>query len=348
MKLMVFRFSAMGDVAMTVPVIQALLNAYREVEIVMVSRPFFAPLFKDLPRVKFIGTDLNRDYKGLTGLYRLFRFLNREKAGAIADLHDVLRTKILDLFFQFTGYKVAVIEKGRAEKKALTRTKHKIFRPLQTTHQRYADVFERLGYPVDLKRFIPLRPAVSKSVELFISPVKDNKIIGIAPFAAHAGKQYPLEKIKDVIRLLLEKDEEVAVFLFGGGSREKALLDELEALNRNRIVNVAGVFPFEEELQLISRLRVMLSMDSANGHLAALYGVPVVTIWGVTHPYAGFVPFNQPAGNQILPDLKKFPQLPVSIYGSKTFPGFEAIWDTITPETVAEIVMNFINHKEKT
>ena len=339
MKIMVFRFSAMGDVAMTVPVLQALLNTYDELEIVMVSRPFFAPMFKDLPRVKFVGVDLKKDYKGVPGLYRLFRFLKKEHPDAIADLHDVLRTKVLDVFFKLSGYKVAVIDKGRAEKRALTRSNNKIFKPLKSTQQRYADVFEKLGYPVDLTLFEPVKPVLSKQVELFISPVSDKKIIGIAPFAAHEGKQYPLDKIKQVIQLLLDKDNDIVVMLFGGGAKEKALLGELEAMNRNRIINVAGVFPLEEELQLISRLHVMLSMDSGNAHLAALFGVPVITIWGATHPYAGFKPFNQPDDFQILPDLNKFPQLPTSIYGNKTFNGFEAVWDTIEPETIVAKIL---------
>ena len=140
--------------------------------------------------------------------------------------------------------------------------------------------------------------------------------------------------------MLLEKDNKIVILLFGGGSREKQLLDELEQIDRNRIVNVAGVFSFEEELQIISRLQVMLSMDSGNGHLAALFGVPVVTIWGATHPYAGFAPFNQPVENQILPDLKQFPQLPTSVYGNKTFDGFEKVWDTIKPEKIVERILS--------
>ena len=87
----------------------------------------------------------------------------------------------------------------------------------------------------------------------------------------------------------------------------------------------------------------MLSMDSGNGHLAALFGVPVVTIWGATHPYAGFAPFNQPAENQILPDLKGFPQLPTSVYGNRTFEGFENVWESIKPEEIAAKILRWVH-----
>jgi len=99
-KIMVFRFSAMGDVAMTVPVIKTLISQNKDVEIIMVSRPFFAPFFKNIPQVKFIGVDLNNKYKGLTGLLSLFRFLRKEKPDAVVDLHDVLRTKVLRNLFR--------------------------------------------------------------------------------------------------------------------------------------------------------------------------------------------------------------------------------------------------------
>jgi len=332
---MLIRFSAMGDVAMMLPVLKTLLDAQPELEVIVVSRPFFAPLFKDIPQVKFVEADVKNTYKGLPGLYRLYKKLKACQPDAIADLHDVLRTKILRIFFKMSAYKIAVIDKGRAEKKALTRSKKKKLKALQSTHERYAEVFRNLGFELDLSQYKPLQPQLSAQVALFLENFKNKKLIGIAPFAAHRGKEYPLEKTKEVIRLLLQKNKDIDILLFGGGSLEKQKLDELEKINRNRVVNLAGIFNFDEELQIISRLKAMLSMDSGNGHLAAIFGVPVITIWGATHPYAGFTPFNQPVENQIIPDLIRFPQLPTSVYGNKTFQGFEKVWDSIEPEAVA-------------
>jgi len=336
---MVFRFSAMGDVAMVPPVLQALVTQHKTLEIIMVSRPFFAPLFKDIPGLKFIGVDLKNRYKGLHGIYKLSRLLQKEKPDFVADLHDVLRTKILRFFFKTAGYKTAVIDKGRQEKKALTRSRHKILKPLRTTHKRYAKVFEQLGFSVDLQQFKSIKPDLAASVQLFLNPFEGQKLIGVAPFAAHNGKQYPIEKIKAVMKLVLEGQPQ-AVFLLFGGPDDKVSLDALEVLDRNRIVNTAGLFQFEEELQLISRLNLMLSMDSGNGHLAALFGVPVITIWGATHPYAGFSPLFQTEDLQLLPDLSQFPQLPTSIYGQKTFDSFEDVWESIPPEKVADKILN--------
>ncbi len=335
-KIIVFRFSAMGDVAMAVPVLQVLTKTHSGVEVSIVSKPFFEPLFKDLPNVTFIGADVKKQYKGITGLYRLHKELKKLQPDYIADLHDVIRTKILDLFFKSGGYKLAVIDKGRAEKKALTTEKNKQFKALKSTHERYADVFRKLGFSIDLDTYQPIQSKLNNQVKLFLDTFEGQKLVGIAPFAAHTGKQYPLDKVKEIIKLLLEQESGLSILLFGGGAKEKQQLEKLEAIDRNRIVNTPGVFSFEEELQIISRLNLMLSMDSGNGHLAAIYGVPVVTIWGATHPYAGFAPFRQTEAQQILPDLKRFKQLPTSVYGNKTFEGFEAVWESISPEEVVQ------------
>jgi len=342
--ILAYRFSAMGDVAMTVPVLRAVTEQNPGVQITMASRSFFKPFFDEIPQVNFIGIDLNH-YKGLPGLYKLYRELKSTQPDAVADLHDVLRTKVLDIFFKTSGFTVSVIDKGRADKKQLTKYPHKILKPLLSTHERYADVFRRLGLQVDLSKAKLYPPEVSQQVKLFLKITGNKKLLGIAPFAAHEGKQFPLKKIKEVIEILLKENPDIQIFLFGGGKKEKLKLDELESIDRNSIVNVAGMFPFKEELQLIGQLDLMLSMDSGNGHLAAMYGVPVITIWGATHPYAGFMPFGQPGTNQILPDLQQFPQLPTSVYGQKTFPGFEKVWESIPVQSITGKISNLLNRQ---
>ena len=80
----------------------------------------------------------------------------------------------------------------------------------------------------------------------------------------------------------------------------------------------------------------MLSMDSGNAHIAAMLGVKVITIWGVTHPFAGFSPFNQPLGNALTADIGLFPKLPTSVYGNKKVAGYENAMRTILPINVVE------------
>lgn len=305
----------MGDVAMTVPVLQALTRQYPDLHITVLTRPFFSPMFLELSNVKVYGADLKGKHKGLFGLWRLYRELKGLGFGAVVDLHNVLRTKILRVFFFLGGIPFFQIDKGRRAKRRLTRGTNKVFLQLKTTHQRYADVFAQMGFPLDISN-VPVLPKGPFSPKLkdLVGP-KDRKWLGIAPFAAFPGKQYPLEMIKNVIEALLNT-KEYTVMLFGGGAHEAQLLQTL-ANGHQGCINVCGKFSFAEELVLISHLDALLAMDSGNGHLAAIYGVPVISLWGVTHPYAGFAPFGQPMENSLMADRKAYPLIPTSVYGNR-------------------------------
>lgn len=339
--ILAIRLSAMGDVAMTVPVLAVLRKTYPELKITVLSRPFFKPLFADIPNLQFLEADIYGRHKRI-GLVKLAKEAKATGIDAVADLHHVIRSKVITKFLKLQGLKTASIDKGREEKKALTSAKNKVFKPLKTTHQRYADVFAQLGFPIDLKDFLPLQPKNLIPKLNALMGVEPKKIIGIAPFAAHEGKMYPLSLMKKVIAAL-DQTNKYRIFLFGGGKGEVASLKKLEPEFAN-VTSVAGKLSFEEELILISNLDLMLSMDSGNGHLAAMYGVPVVTIWGVTHPYAGFTPFNQPEERQLIPEREKFSLIPTSIYGNKFPAGYEKAIATIDPEQIIEKVISIIQN----
>ncbi|WP_047417841.1 glycosyltransferase family 9 protein [Cellulophaga sp. Hel_I_12] len=330
--LLVIRMSAMGDVAMTVPVLLALQKQHPDLKITVLTRAFFKPLFSQLPNVQIFEADVKGKHKGIFGLYQLYKELKALKIDAVADVHNVLRSNILKLFFTAAGIPVAQIDKGRSEKKALTAVKNKKFSPLKTTHQRYSDVFSSLGFKVLLEETgLLTKESLSKNTQDFLGS-DTKKRIGIAPFAAFSGKMYPLQLMEQVVENLA-KSEHYQIVLFGGGPKEKEALELWQHRYKNTL-NVAGKFSFQEELSIISQLDLMLAMDSGNAHLAANYGIPVVTLWGVTHPYAGFYPFRQPKENALLADRNPYPLIPTSIYGN-TFPeGYEKVMETIRPASI--------------
>jgi len=329
--ILVIRLSAMGDVAMTVPVLHIFRKTYPQVKIAVLSRPFFKPLFNGISNLDFLEADVYGEHKGM-GLLKLGGKAQGLGIDAVADLHNVLRSKIITTFLKFKGLKTATIDKGRAEKKALINAKGKDISPVITTHKRYAKVFEDLGYPLDLNQYAPPE-AIDLSPKIrSLMGVEPKKIVGIAPFAAHAGKMYPLKMMSKVIAQL-DASDKYRIFLFGGGKEETELLKALENPFSN-VSSVAGKLSFSEEISLISNLDIMVSMDSGNGHLAAIFGIPVITLWGVTHPYAGFSPFNQPEKNQLLADRSQYPLIPTSIYGNKFPEGYENAITTIAPEAI--------------
>ncbi|MFS4415450.1 glycosyltransferase family 9 protein [Maribacter sp. 2307ULW6-5] len=330
--LLVVRLSAMGDVAMTVPVLIALRRSHPRVSVSVLTKPGFAPIFSQLSWITVHTAKVKAEHKGVLGLWRLYKSLGQTDVTAVADLHHVLRSRILKLFFKLGGVPVAQLDKGRSEKKALTAPKNKVFRPLRSTHLRYADVFARLGLPLELtpKDVLPKAQLPQNVLEML--PKEQRKWVGIAPFAAFPGKCYPTELMKEVLKEQSGTGDRM-VLLFGGGDKEEALLAEWEA-EFDHCFSMAGKVSFVEELKVISNLDLMLAMDSGNAHLAAMYGVPTITLWGVTHPYAGFAPFAQPPQNALLSDVERYPMVPTSVYGNRCPPGYGRVMETIPPALV--------------
>lgn len=329
----------MGDVAMTVPVIRAFVEQNPNVKITFVSRPFFKPFFDGIPNVSFFAVDVKKRHKGFLGLLKLYSDLKKLNIDAVADLHNVLRSQIIRTLFSLSGKKVAATDKGRVEKKALTRAENKIFQPVKTMVQRHVDTFNNLGFNVDLSNpKFPEKVVLSKEI-IEISGEKQNfNWIGIAPFAQYESKVYPLDLMQKVIdELALNASNKI--FLFGGGNKEIELLNQFSK-NKENVINLAGKIPFQHELQLISNLDVMLSMDSGNAHIAAMIGVKVVTLWGATHPFAGFAPFNQPLENCLTSNREQFPFLPTSVYGNKKVDGYEDVMRTISVEKVVASIQS--------
>jgi ADP-heptose:LPS heptosyltransferase len=331
------RLSAMGDVAMTVPVLRALVSQYPEIKITVISRPFFKAFFGGIAQVSFFEFDEKARHKGVAGLLRLFRDLQLLDIDAFADLHNVLRSKIIRTLFALSGKWTAGVDKGREGKKALTRSENKILEPLPSMFERHTEVFSKLGFSVNLSNPIFPEKAVLKEDITGIIGQGSQKLIGIAPFAQYDSKIYPLELIRAVIEEL-SKNKNNKILLFGGGKKEVKILDSLSDPKKN-VINIAGKIKFKQELELISNLDVMLSMDSGNGHIAAMLGVKVITLYGATHPFTGFSPFNQPIENALVSDTKKYPLLPTSVYGNKTVPGYEDAMRSISPESVVEKII---------
>ena len=332
--ILVIRLSAMGDVAMIVPVLRALFLQHPEVKITVVSRPFFQPFFDGIPNVNFFGADLNKRHKGFIGLVRLFSDLRKLKIDVVADLHNVLRSKVVRTLFALSGKKVAATDKGRAEKKALTSLTNKVFAPVKPMVERHVDTFKQLGFSIDLSNAqFPEKATLSEEI-LTITGTKNQNWIGIAPFAQYESKVYPIDLMQKVIDGLAQ-NKSYKIFLFGGGEKEIQLLNQLQNQHENVVV-LAGKTQFKQELDVISNLDIMLSMDSGNAHIAAMLGVKVITLWGATHPFAGFKPFNQPDDFCLTSDSAQYPLLPTSIYGNKKVEGYDEVMRTILPSQVIE------------
>ena len=333
----IIRLSAMGDVAMTVPVIRALAHQNNDLQITVVSRPFFEPFFANINNVNFFAVDLQNRHKGIFGIFRLFLDLKKLEIDCFADFHNVLRSKIVRKLFWLCGTKTAFTDKGRAEKKRLTKAKNKVFEPIKSMFERHKETLQKLSLDVDLSEpCFAEKSNLSEKIVAISGKKENNNWVGIAPFAQYQSKIYPVDLMQKVVDQLATNPE-TKIFLFGGGNEEIEFLQTFISNHKN-IVVVAGQLPFADELKLISNLDVMLSMDSGNAHIAAMLGTKVITLWGATHPYAGFAPFNQPPENCLVADRNLYPKLPTSVYGNKVVKGYQYAMRTIRVDVVVAAI----------
>lgn len=328
----------MGDVAMLSPVIHSLLQKNPALSITVLSRPAFEPLFGKHERLQFFGADLKNKYNGIGGLLKLYKESKSSKFDAIVDVHDVLRSRILGLFFSTSGHKLVRFDKGRNEKKAITAKNKKNTIPLKHTTQRYFECFSSLGLSTGWSENpLPELGLKTESTETLIKEKSTaNKWIGVAPFARHESKIWGIKKIEEVITIL-SQNPNFRFLLFGGGTEEITQLKKLQARIKNTIL-IAGNYSLEEELEIMRHLDLMISMDSANMHMAALSNCKVVSIWGPTHPSVGFAAlFND----------KGIVQADISCRPCSTFGAVKSTWqkdcakksmEAITPQMVVEKV----------
>lgn len=348
-KLLVIRFSAMGDVVLLVPVLKSLLHAYPDVSITVVTRPRFAPFFGGIPRLDVVGVDVDKSYRGLRGMYALAKMLSRlGPFEATFDLHDHLRTMILRTILRVSGWRVVVFRKGRRQKKELVRPRRKVVRPLPHTVDRYREAFTRYGFHFDMLPGPYLSPgenAVADVRQWLIGKGLTpglHKWIGIAPFANHRTKIWPGDYVNRLIDLM-QKRTGFHFFLFGGGYEEVQFFETVRDAYPNQCTVVAGVLDLRQEIALMTLLDVMVCVDSSNMHLAALAGTPLISLWGGTHPYTGFGPYRYDDTAILQIDRAELPCRPCSVYGKETcLRGDFACLYRLTPELVAQKIFRKI------
>lgn len=338
MHLLVIRTSAMGDVALTTPVIRGFRSQYPDVKITMVTRPAFEQFFYSIKDIDLFLPDFNNRHKGLAGLFRLYRDLKlKGRIDMVVDLHDVLRTRMLRLFFRMAGVPCKVIDKGRREKRDILKGRSRI--RLKHSTERFCDVFANAGFPVkpaDVPCILPTAEALSEVSGLPFS--MDDLNIGVAPYTRHAIKTWPEERIIKLLKLI-SAERNIKVWLFGGFDEKEKLGNFAMQFPDSYVVT--GRMSLAGELALMGRLDMMISMDSSNMHMAALVGTRVISIWGATDPISGFSPWQQPDDHAIRIPVEELNCRPCTVFGKGTCRRKDlACMNWLTAEKVFERIVN--------
>jgi len=322
---LVIRLSALGDVAMTIPAIYSVARTYPGTVFHVVTTTFCAQLFVNAPQNVVL-----RPVETPVTTWHVLRQVSRLPVDAVADLHNVLRSWVVDAMFLLRGKPVSMLNKHRQERRAILKRGKVTTSPFV---YRYFDVFTALG--------LPCKPCFDTvfSVQPPL-PIDIKKggwyWIGIAPFARYQNKTYPINKMQEVVRLLAAQLD-VHIFLFGSHGQQAAMLSHWESLSP-RIHCVAGRYTLYEELSLMAHLDLMLSMDSANMHLASIVSTRVVSVWGSTTPACGFYGWGWRQDDAICLNLDC---QPCTIGGSHScrIGGLNCLRG-ISPETIVQRVIN--------
>ncbi len=341
--ILVIRASALGDVAMCIPALYSLANKYPQTRIVVLTQAFFTRLFINHPsNITLVKADWKGKHKGVKGMITLLKELSGYNITHVVDFHNVLRSWVIDIFFRFKFVPVRMVDKMRKERVELTRSKNRKLTMHPSYITRYANVLEELGFPIEFS-YTSLNPqAAPDSITLPDGIVAEGVKIGIAPFARYKTKTYPVELMEQVVEMLSAKNYKV--YLFGSRGKEEEVLKQWAGKYEN-CKALPGLLSLEQELALMEQLDVMISMDSANMHMASLVNTPVVSIWGGTTPHCGFLGWQQKDENALYAKCKC---QPCSIAGTKECPlnSLECMY-SITPDMVCSRIERVIENKKR-
>lgn len=331
--ILIVRFSAMGDVVMSIHAVLQLRNTYPELKITVATKPKFAGFYEKIPDVEVLTLDREGSFKSLL---RLVRAAGNSGVNLVADIHNSLRGRIIRFCLAFRGARTAAFRKNRKERASI-KGKGLSIQPLRHNVLRFCDVFGRLGYPVPEPVPVRFRMPVPE-----VFGIRTGRWAGYAPFASKAMKIYPDALSRKLVEALSGSFDRV--FIFTGPGREQEFAREMEA----GFHNVTGVFGKTDifgELALMSALDVIVTMDSSSMHLASLAGTPLVSVWGATHPAAGFMGYGYDIGkNCIQLDMAC---RPCSIYGEgKCRFGDYRCLSGISPEMIMQKVLQVSSSSE--
>lgn len=335
MRVLVQRFSALGDILILLPILQQLKAERPDLELAFVSKPFVKPLFKQLG-IRFYPAKVKGKHQGVTGLNRLAREIQKDfKPDLVIDAHMVLRSMVISRSFQLMGVKVNAIRKERPARKRFLKANPLERKALKPISQLHLDTLKRAGFDINFDREnILVAPyLLTEETQAWWDANRASQNIGLAPGARHLSKAWPKEHFIELIKNTAKADRKF--FLFGGPD-ESELLQEIGRASEANFEVIAGKFSLDQEIAICKELNAFVSNDSSNMHLAAWAKIPVISIWGGTHPDAGFAPYGQ-AELQVGLDDDALDCRPCSIFGtSECARGDFACLNQLRPSKVAD------------
>ena len=300
MKILVIRFSSMGDIIYTTPVVRCLKKQLPEAEVHFITKPAFKYIYDNNPYVDKLLLLKPR-------LSETIKEIKAEQYDYIIDLHNNLRTAIIKLRtgIKSSSYNKQTIRKWLSLKFNLNLVPH--------VHlvDRYLKTVQFLNVKNDDK---PIDYYIKANYQLdkLLPVTHQKKYIAFVIGATHFTKRMPNEKIISICREI-----NLPVVLLGGND-VKANGDIIATALGNKVYNSCGITSLDESVFLISKADKLIGFDTGLTHIAEAFNVPIVSVWGGTSPeLLGVYPYKV---KTVLQAAIELPCRPCSKFGLSACP----------------------------
>ncbi len=341
-KILIIRLSSLGDIVLATPVIRSLRKKFRQSRIYFLIKRGYRDLLKNDPDIfSLIEFDPYEKHKGISGFGKLVEELRAFDFDLVVDLHSNLRSRLIRCVLKA---RIRV----KCDKRWLNRfllVHFKFFgaNPPHTV-DRYLETLKRIG--VNSREKDP-RIFSDQDDENFLKDflIKrrvegDDIVVGIHPGARWETKTWSEEKFVKVCRILNQKPNH-RILLFGD-QKDHDLIERISSCTKDQKLLRAVNLPLGKLMSLIQRCDCFISNDSGPMHVASALGVPVVAIFGPTHPKLGF----SPKGSQNVVLTANVKCSPCSLHGErKCRKQSRYCMDLIEPEMVADAVQMLLKKR---
>ncbi|MFN7312227.1 MAG: glycosyltransferase family 9 protein [Bacteroidota bacterium] len=273
-KFLIIRFSSIGDIVLTTPVVRCLKQQYPHAEIHYFTKPQFAAILESNPYIKQVHV-LDQPLLKKTMAIKKIGF------DYVIDLHNNLRTRIIKSILDVPAFS---FDKLNIEKSLLVHTKqntlpnlHIVDRYLNTLH-----VFDIKNDEEGLDYFIPEEAKFSPIIH---QQNNNPQYTAIAIGAQHATKRLPKHQLVKLCESLTCK------IILLGGKEDEIIGNELAQLNPNNIINYCGKLTLNQSAWVVANAMQLITHDTGLMHIAAALKKPIVSVWGNTVPNFGMYPY---------------------------------------------------------
>lgn len=323
LNILLVRFSSIGDLVLTTPLVRALRARHPAARLTFVVREDMADVLRHNPRIDELIT-----WRHGTPLAPLVRRLRDGDWTHRLDLHASLRSWRLR---QQVGGRWSSYPKRRLGRALLIASRRRFGRPLEPVAERYFAAAADLdvapdGGPAEFFTSVE----ADQQAAAFLAGAglgRERRLIALVPGAAHATKRWPAGHWRDLVGRLAPGNDVVIL----GGPAERDIGIELARTGGARVLNAAGRFPLLISAALLKRADVAVAGDTGLLHLATAVGTPVVGLYGPGVVELGFFPYRAPA--RVLE--QELACRPCSVHGSARCPlGHHLCLRGTTPEAV--------------